>query len=182
MSRCLSFVVTSSRVETQSLVASRVRSTGHLNQPFTGGASSIGKRVACAAAALVEYGGATSDMKIVLSSLNGQKLRRHWAEGTMSSVTVQDLFAQRCFARCAWHGRRSECWARRTTAKELAPRLDDTVRDASRSTRFHVATHPDAKRARLPPSSPAARVLLRILRAPPFAVRRQHQRTTRSRS
>ena len=44
-------------------------------------------------------------------------LRRHWAEGSMSSVTV-----------CAWHERRSECWARRTTAKELAPRLDDAVR------------------------------------------------------
>ena len=29
--------------------------------------------------------------------------------------------AQRCFARCAWHGRRSECCARRMIAKELAP-------------------------------------------------------------
>ena len=101
-------------------------------------------------------------------------LRRHWAERSMSQCDGARARAQGCFARCTW--------ARKTTAKEFAPRLDDASRDASRSIRFHVATHPDAKRARLPPSSLAARVLLRTLRAPQFAVGRQHQKTTKSSS
>ena len=102
-------------------------------------------------------------------------LRRHWTEGSMSCVTVQDPAHSAASqgahgmegAASAGHGGRQP----KNLHRDL---LDGAVRDASRSTRFHAASLPGAKRARLPPSSLATCVLLRTLRAQPFAVGRWH--------
>ena len=106
-------------------------------------------------------------------------LRRH---GSMSSVTVQELAHSAASqgahgmegAAGAGHGGRQP----KNLHRDLMT-LFGTPRGAPAFTWLRI---PDAKRARLPPSSPAARVLLRTLRAPPFAVGGEHQRTTRSSS
>ena len=109
-------------------------------------------------------------------------LRRHWTEGSISSVTVQELAHSAASqgahgmdgAPSAGQGGRQP-----KNLHRYLMALFGTPRGAPAFTwlRIPMRNGPDLRTTSL-----AARVLLRTLRAPPFAVGREHQRTTRSSS